>query len=101
MRSQEADKVVREMEQEDAYKRHDRLDSGVSEEDKYSSVKRPGFNSSLPRNSGMQSRGRGGRLRSSNYQSGQDHFDGHNDGRFHRNTGSTTKRPQLGNDRSF
>lgn len=100
MRMKKATQAVREMEQDGSYKAHDKLDSGVSEEDKFSSVKRAGFNSLPARNSGMQNRGGRGRSRGALFQgyrdTANDSFDVHNEARFQRNANSSIKRAESG-----
>ena len=94
IRSQKAEQAVREMGQEDSIKMHEKLDSGMSEDDQFSSVQRQTYNPPSAR--GIQNRNRGGRPRGgSNFQSGNDNFDSHNDGQFQRNAGS--KRSEQGN----
>ena len=83
------------------HKYHDQLDSGVSEEEQFSSVKRPSFNSNsqgsnaaLGRNAGMSNRGRGRSRGSQNYRvPANEAMDSHNDDRFDRNGGINNRRP--------
>ena len=84
--------MAQEIVQEEAFKKHDRLDSGISEEDQFSSVKRPGFNSSSARNSAVQIRNRGGRSRNPNYHMST--VDAQNDDRSRRPV--NFKRPEPG-----
>ena len=105
MRARRAAQTAREMEMSDSHKYHDRLDSGVSEEEQFSSVKRPSFNSNSQgsnaapgRNAGMSNRGRGRTRGSQNYRDpANEAVDSHNDGRFDRNGGINNRRqPEQG-----
>ena len=97
-RSEKAARIAREMEQKDSYRTHEKLDSGFSEDEKYSSVQRPGNpHTSQPRNSGSFGRGRGGRARGSNFQGGSEGFDLPFNGRPPKYGGSSVKRSEPGN----
>lgn len=100
MRSQNAAQMAREIQQGESFKMHEKLDSGASEEEKFSSVKRTPFNPSSGRNSGVSSRGGRGRSRGSPFQSYRDgpndQFDLQNDSRFHRNSNDNVKRSEHG-----
>ena len=101
MRSLEAEQIAREIAGDDTHAHHDKLDSGASEEDKFSSVRRPLSNSGpLPgRSSNMQGRSRG-RSRGSGFQGFKDHVsdlsDSQADGKLRRNSSGGTRRHETG-----
>ena len=77
---------------------HEKLDSGLSEEERFSSVNRPATqHASQARNSGY-GRGRGGRARGSNFQGGSEGFDPQYNGRPQKYGGNSVKRSEPGND---
>jgi len=93
-RSEKAAKAAREIEQKQSYKMHEKLDSGLSEEERFSSVNRPATqHASQARNSGY-GRGRGGRARGSNFQGGSEGFDPQYNGRPQKYGGNSVKRSE-------
>ncbi|XP_065055165.1 ataxin-2 homolog isoform X1 [Rhopilema esculentum] len=100
MRSLEAEQIAREIAGDDTHVHHDKLDSGASEEDKFSSVRRSLPNSGpLPgRGSNMQGRSRG-RSRGSGFQGFKDDAsepsDSQADGKLRRNSSGGTRRHET------
>eukprot|EP00794_Sanderia_malayensis_P014102 gene14102-15575_t len=92
-RERDAMRVVKQLEMEDAHQQHDVLDSGMTEEEQFSSVKRPASNSSPNRNANIAPRGNNRRSHApgfANYRepSEREGFDS----KLNRNSFGTSKR---------